>query len=506
MNRIMRNIAAVLLAALFCGMTVYAAGSMAVVETYTGESDITLYVKGVEEDITDATVQVGTVACESVTKSKLAEKKQPMKTLIMLDNSLSIPEKSHGQISEILQNIISDRADNEEISIATFDEKVVCLADYTSDYTTLKAAVDGITYQDLETYLTDVLYDLLSTEYIPAKEDAYRRIIVISDGVDNKSIGYTKDELYALLKEYPIPIYTIGMQTGRNNEELENMFAISRASNADSFLLEDTENLLDINTALNADRNIVKFRIRPTSDLMDGSKKTVRITLPSGTSLSAEVVMPQQEEVKEEVVEPVVEENEPEVEEEPIEEIPEEDTNTKLMIIIILASCFAIVLAAIVVVVIVIVKKKKKSSFEPITDDILDQMNRIKPSDDEKTELVGLNRPSDDDSTFMIWNSGTSYDVVLTDVHSPTKSFQAPLRSSVVIGRKQDACGIVIDYDKSVSSRHCEIKVRDGRFYITDLQSSNHTYVNDCIVSSEIEIFSGNILRLGRLELKFEVR
>lgn len=500
-----------MLAVLLCGTIVYAFDGMAVIETYTGETTVTLYVKGIEEDITDMTVQVGTERCESVTKGRLAEKKYPIRTLIMLDNSLSIPDKSHGQIAEILQNIISDRAENEEIALATFDEDIVYLTDYTSDYTTLKAAVDTVAYQDLETYLTDVLYDLLSTEYIPSEEDVYRRIVVISDGVDNKSIGYTKEELYALLKEYPIPIYTIGMQTGKNNEELENMFAISRASNADSFLLEDVENLLDISTVLNADRNIIKLKISPVSEQMDGSKKMVKIVLPSGTSLSTEAVMPQQESVKTETEKSMDEEIQ--IEEDGDEELiveervnEENNTNVRMMIIIIIAVCFAIVLAVIVTVMIIIVKKKKQDDFEPITDDVLNHLNEMKPLDDSKTELMGLTRPSDDDSTFMIWNTGTSYDIVLTDIHSPARTFQMPLRSSVVIGRKQGMCDIAIDYDKSVSGRHCEIRARDGRFYITDLQSSNHTYVNDCIVLSEIEIFSGNILKLGRAELKFEVR
>lgn len=67
---------------------------------------------------------------------------------------------------------------------------------------------------------------------------------------------------------------------------------------------------------------------------------------------------------------------------------------------------------------------------------------------------------------------------------------------------------IVLDYERSrtVSSRHCETSVRGGKFYIRDLQSSNGTYVNGSKILSETEIFSGNILKLGILEMKFEVR
>ena len=41
-------------------------------------------------------------------------------------------------------------------------------------------AIDSITWQDQETYLTDVLYDLLSEKYRQGTEDVYRRILIIS--------------------------------------------------------------------------------------------------------------------------------------------------------------------------------------------------------------------------------------------------------------------------------------------------------------------------------------
>lgn len=491
---------------LICGKTVYAAEEPVIIESYTGISDITVYVKGIEETADDVKIQIGTTVCDNVKASKLAESGQPVQTLIMVDNSLSIPESERGSIAQVLQNLISDRGEQEEIAIATFDEEIKYLVDYSSDYTTLKSAVDSIEYQDLETYLTDVLYELLITDYKKAEGDVYRRIVVISDGVDNKSIGYTKDELYALLKEYMIPIYTVGVQTSKNDEQLENMFALTRMTNAESFLLNDMENLLDINDALNQDRNIVKYVISPDAEMMDGSRKAVMVQFVSGQSLSVEVAMPQQEQEIEEVT---VEEPKMEV----IEEVPtvqdnDEKENSNLMMILVGAVCFVIVVAAVVSAVLVLVRKnKKKNSFEAIPEDALWQMKNKKNDDDGKTELIGgFSKNSDDGTTFMMWNTEVSYDIVLTDIHSPVKSFQAPLRSSVVIGRKQDMCGIVIDYDKSVSGKHCEIKIKDGKFFINDLQSANGTYVNGCKVLTEIEIFSGNIIKMGRLELRFEVK
>lgn len=64
-----------------------------VVETYTGSDKIVLYLKGVDGEPADIHVQAGTAACELVQSSRLEDGKQPVETLIMLDNSLSIQKR-----------------------------------------------------------------------------------------------------------------------------------------------------------------------------------------------------------------------------------------------------------------------------------------------------------------------------------------------------------------------------------------------------------------------------
>ena len=79
------------------------------------------------------------------------------------------------------------------------------------------------------------------------------------------------------------------------------------------------------------------------------------------------------------------------------------------------------------------------------------------------------------------------------------------MTNSITIGRRAEN-DVVFDYEKSLSGRHCEIFVKQNHFYLRDLQSSNGSFVNGSKALTEVEIFSGNILKLGRLELRFEVR
>src|SRR5688572_353326 len=57
--------------------------------------------------------------------------------------------------------------------------------------------------------------------------------------------------------------------------------------------------------------------------------------------------------------------------------------------------------------------------------------------------------------------------------------------------------------DSTVSSFHCEIDVTDGVVTVTDLRSTNGTYINGQPVT-EAELRPGQILRLGSAEFRLE--
>jgi len=72
-------------------------------------------------------------------------------------------------------------------------------------------------------------------------------------------------------------------------------------------------------------------------------------------------------------------------------------------------------------------------------------------------------------------------------------------RSSVVIGRDSLECDI--PFDKSIypmiSRRHAELRFRDGRWLISDLQSSYGTFLNEQPVGGEMPVIEGSRIRVG---------
>lgn len=508
----MRKIKSVCLALFACLMLCIIAradSGISVLETYTSEDSVTIYVRGTDSQ-QEVTADVGTGVAKKVDSEAISDSAVPMQTLVMVDNSLSIKESDRTKIADLLQNIISDRIPREEIAIATFDEEVRYLCEYTSEYTELKNAIDSISYQDQETYLTDVLYDLISTEFIE-NDDVFRRIIVISDGVDNKSLGYTKEDLHDLLEKRNVPIYSFGCSNKKktNNEYLENMFSLSRRTGGYSFVMDDLENTIDALSLLNEDRNVVKYTVLPDDSQLDGSSKAVKLKIGE-SEISVECRMPQkikQEEIKEPEPTPTpVPTAEKEIvvqEEEIVDEEPAEFPSW-IKYAIIGGIALVVILGGVLATILIIRNNKKKNSFQGM-DSFL-QPNPATNPPSEKTEIIeSFDNQKHSDQTCEIWNSPQTYHVILSDVHSPAKTFQLPLTSSIVIGRKV-GCDVVLDYDKSVSGKHCQILTKNGKFYVKDMQSANGTFINGSRVISEVELFSGNTLKLGRLEIKFEVR
>ncbi|MBR6321731.1 MAG: FHA domain-containing protein [Lachnospiraceae bacterium] len=76
------------------------------------------------------------------------------------------------------------------------------------------------------------------------------------------------------------------------------------------------------------------------------------------------------------------------------------------------------------------------------------------------------------------------------------------------IGREQGSTNYCITDNTAISRNHAVIQIRDGRFFITDLNSSNATYVNGSrlVPGQETEIHSGFLIRLANEDFDFIVQ
>lgn len=501
-KRLTRWIAALGVLLTLAGVTAQAAGNMRIVEIAVTKDDRLLTFVRDAGNVSEISAMVGKNASGEVSFQTLSESGLALKTLVLVDNSLSIPEQSRTNTKEILLELIAARKGNELFAFGTISDKVNVLQDFTDDYTKLKQKIDAMEYQLQDTFLTDALYDYLTANPLGSGEDTFERILLISDGVDNKSLGYTKDELRALLKNAPLPIYTVGVRTGtpENDEELENMFSIARDTGADTCLLTDLENGVALAAIMEKDwSNLVVFAALP-AEAQDGSLKTVTLTMKGSggeSQLSVDQVrMPLR------AADPTAT---PSASNAPPVIIQEAPKNTGLFVVI--AVLGTVLVIGIAVAVILLVRaKKKKEDFEKITAAREKNLRDMEIMESGSTYFLGEDTAGgEEDSTLHVWGGDSVSTITLTDIHTADKRYQKPISKSLVIGLSRDS-DICINYDKSVSRTHCEILKEGDAYYIINHSQSNGTLLNGNRIVAKTPIYDGAIIKMGRVEMRVEIK
>lgn len=471
-----------------------AAPSAALMEQYVTEDSVLLYLKRGENDqaaeITEA--RIGT---QPGVNARITGGDLPIVTWLLVDNSLSINTADRAKAKQMLTDLVAGRAANESFNLCTFSGKLDILLEGSRDYAELKSRIDQIENADQETYLTDVLAEVLDHE--KSREDnAFVRVVVISDGVDNNPGGLTRDELTQRLKEQPIPIYTLGCKNNKSDSDqrLKAMYALSRQTNAMSWTLSELEDTLAVSQAMGSSELPFCVEVSVPEALRDGSVKGVQITFGNGATAETQAVMPfgeitpQQPEKEQTPVEP-----------QPappsVEEPPEEKSGIPIP-----AIALAAVLASVAVgggIYFLIARRRKQERIETVKDPIPDLGMDI-------TEVDTGDDMSGGGTAILIGND-RRLTLCLTDRADPARHFEVPFRDKVSIGRGPGN-QVVLNYDKSVSGTHCEVFISGNIFKIRDLGSRNGTYVDGMQVGDVTEISSGSVLKLGRVELVVEIR
>lgn len=99
-----------------------------------------------------------------------------------------------------------------------------------------------------------------------------------------------------------------------------------------------------------------------------------------------------------------------------------------------------------------------------------------------------------------VGNSGALHNITLVDLVSG-RQYSAVFVGEIIIGRApagSAASVICVEGDSSISSKHCRILSGGGSFFLEDLGSSNHTYLNGRMLTSMEILGTGDILKMGK--------
>jgi hypothetical protein len=76
-----------------------------------------------------------------------------------------------------------------------------------------------------------------------------------------------------------------------------------------------------------------------------------------------------------------------------------------------------------------------------------------------------------------------------------------PLAPSNILGRSLESCEIALN-DSFLSSQHARLDLQGDAWVLEDLRSTNGTFVNDMEVRDATIVEDGDIIRVGRVELR----
>ena len=499
-----------LLLALFCTITatasiVLGAQEPAVMNAQTTGESITLFLKASGYELSH--IYINNEECTNYTTQEMG----PVRNVVIVDNSLSIRSEYRDGIKAFLKELVAARKDGDTFTIATFAKDISYLTQDSNDYLDISGKIDALNFTDQETFFSKTLYDVLSN-LENSQEGIYTRIIVIADGVDNETLGYTESELHQKIQEAAVPIYSIGCTSGNNEEALKNMFSLSRLSNAKSFSADAVSFPQILQEILN-DTDLIRITLTPPDELCDGSVQNVRLSL-GDTHCTVQAEMPFKE-LEQPETEGDIPETTEDTPEETVEEVPENKMYLlldKLPLILIGVAIAAAVIGILCVIIALILKRKRPAKG---TENSLSQWNS-ELDDDENgdgnflQEAESLDTAGSGDVTCLI-GEAPSVKLCLQDIKDRSKTFEYPIRDRVLIGRDASRCQIVIDYSRYVSAVHCEILPKGDSYIVRDggdsvIASKNGTFVNDRRAAPELPLPSGAVLRLGVVSFKVTYR
>lgn len=432
------------------------------------------------------------------------------KTLIIIDNSAQLNSYNRELIKATVKCFIENLDEGDKVAIAVTGEKAEYITDYEDSLSTQLKTVEDIEFTEICAPGADVLMDVI----LRWKESdlASRDIIYIGGRGVAIDSDYSEEELLFEISDKQYPIYSLACAQDDNDAFIKNMGSICRISGGTLVNTEDAKEDAEV------DRQLVeklKEAMRQSREAeaelystLDDRESHYEDTEYAGTEDG-------QEYSDEKTIEELIEEETVVMDENNagniIYEMPETDRVSQsiknMLPPVIIVLCIALFVAIVISIKNLRYKREEEKYRNRYSNNECEQSKKRIPFEDSIKETVCLDKSDNncDTGTRLLYQAKEGLEITLEDRANPTKYFRACVRDSLVIGRNEKVCDLGITYDDSISSRHCELFMRDNSLYCRDLGSSNGTMINQQKVYQEVKIESGDILRIGRVSFFIQI-
>ncbi|MBQ3264259.1 MAG: trypsin-like peptidase domain-containing protein [Ruminococcus sp.] len=167
------------------------------------------------------------------------------------------------------------------------------------------------------------------------------------------------------------------------------------------------------------------------------------------------------------------------------------------LLIIIIAAVVVLIIAAVVILLIVMSKKKNSAPTQSFGS--VPPTRPVDPGNYNAGETTMLR--SDVGETTVLGGGSEGF-MLVRKSNNDRVMIRKP---EYIIGKDKTKADYCITDNTSVSRTHAKIRVRSGKCYITDLGSTNCTYVNGITLApnQEKELISGDRIKLADVEFTF---
>lgn len=425
----------------------------------------------------NATLGEKSVDIKSVQPFKDAEEGVAYIFLVDISTSVSYYFK---QMCDSMKSFIDTAGSKDKIAIITYGQGVKVVQDYTSDREILKSKIGIIKPTDSQTHLHNGLVKAIEMGRRRDIGLPERRVIItLSDGKDDCTGGYTRQEVLDKMREDSVPVYAIGFYNSPLNDTkrgyLSTLGEFARTSGGEYFQIGPAK-VMDIYSDIHK-RAAGGFKavVFCENTRADGTVYRLQVNLTDGNRALNDGlnirILPK--------IDKAASTAPPEEEVEEVGNIQGESSRVSILYFIL-----GIPLIALLVLLVLkrIIKMRKK------TDKEFSGANSSKKQ--------GIQKPGIKDNL----DEGIKIRLTLTGKGEYIPDYVTYLKDSIVLGISSIAENLGV-FDPEISERHCEITAEDNIVFIRDLESDTGTYVNGARIEGKYRIHNSDLIRIGKTEI-----
>ncbi|MBC8060958.1 MAG: FHA domain-containing protein [Clostridiaceae bacterium] len=141
---------------------------------------------------------------------------------------------------------------------------------------------------------------------------------------------------------------------------------------------------------------------------------------------------------------------------------------------------------------------------DEVKEEIVENIRANNKVNETQTLKVEVPKPEVEATQLLAKPKPKSLAILTYTVGEEIKEYSI-INNITNLGRDPEVCDMVILGNDHIGRKHVLIYFKSNKFYLTDLNSKNGTYINGDRLQGERQISDGDVIRLATTEIKFKV-